>query len=104
MAKETYQEKLERYYDSEHKLTQYPSKRPLRILALERIASQIEENREYTEKEVNEIIRDNITFTDQEWIRRELFQYKFMGRFKDGSKYWLDEDWKTIVKRYITEE
>ena len=103
MAKETYQEKLERYYDG-NKLTQYPSKRPLRILALERIASQFQEGVQYSEKEVNTNIRENITFTDQEWIRRELFQYKFMGRLIDGSKYWLEKDYQEIVKKYITEE
>ncbi|MBR3694284.1 MAG: DUF2087 domain-containing protein, partial [Erysipelotrichales bacterium] len=71
---------------------------------LERIASQFQEGVQYSEKEVNTIIRENITFTDQEWIRRELFQYKFMGRFRDGSKYWLEKDYQEIVKKYITEE
>ena len=103
MAKETYQEKLERYYDG-NKLTQYPSKRPLRILVLERIASQFQEGVQYSEKEVNTIIRENITFTDQEWIRRELFQYKFMGRLKDGSAYWLEENWREISREYKVEE
>ncbi len=51
-----YIEKIKRYYDYEGKLTQYPSKRPMRIIALTRIAEKFNPERKYTEKEVNEII------------------------------------------------
>lgn len=89
---ELYTEKLKRYYDSEDRLTQYPSKRPMRIIALSKIAAKFETGRKYTEKEVNEIIRDSITFGDIELIRREMYQYKFIGRLRDGSEYWLEEN------------
>ncbi|MDE5746226.1 MAG: DUF2087 domain-containing protein, partial [Acetatifactor sp.] len=82
---ELYREKLKRYCDSEDKLTQYPSKKPLRILALIRIVQKFDATRKYTEKEVNQIIRDSITFSDIELIRREMFQYRLIGRLKDGS-------------------
>lgn len=88
---ETYESKLKRYYDEEEKLIQYPTKKPLRLLVLEKIAKDFEMGRDYTEKEVNEIIRSHIAFSDHELIRRELFQYKFVGRLKNGSKYWREE-------------
>ena len=88
---ETYESKLKRYYDKEEKLIQYPTKKPLRLLVLEKIAKDFEMGRDYTEKEVNEIIRSHIAFSDHELIRRELFQYKFVGRLKNGSKYWREE-------------
>ena len=88
---ETYESKLKRYYDEEQKLIQYPTKKPLRLLVLEKIAKDFEMGRDYTEKEVNEIIRSHIAFSDHELIRRELFQYKFVGRLKNGSKYWREE-------------
>lgn len=88
---ETYESKLKRYYDEEEKLIQYPTKKPLRVMALEKIAKDFEMGRDYTEKEVNEIIRSHIAFSDHELIRRKLFQYKFVGRLKNGSKYWREE-------------
>lgn len=89
-----YTEKLERYYNSENKLTQYPSKRPMRVLALARIAEKFEMDKKYTEKEVNEIIKTSIAFSDVELIRREMFQYRFINRLRDGSQYWLEDDWR----------
>lgn len=89
-----YREKIKSYYDDENKLTQYPSKRPMRIIALINIADKIDASSEYTEKQINEIIKSSIAFGDIELIRRELFQYKFIGRLKDGSKYWAEGDWR----------
>ena len=88
--REAYEKKLEMYYDAEGRLKQYPSKRPLREIALSRIAAHFETDRIYTEKEVNEIIRQYISFTDVELIRREMFQQKLIGRLRDGSQYWRE--------------
>lgn len=96
-----YQDKLKHCYDIEGKLKQYPSKRPMRILALIPIAEKIEVERKYTEKEINEIIKSAISFTDVELLRREMFQYKFIGRLRDGSQYWAEEDWKERYAEYL---
>ena len=86
-----YQRKMTSYYDSEGRLTQYPSKKPLRLIALSKIADCFDVDRKYSEKEVNEIIRQNISFSDVELIRREMFQHKLVGRLKDGSEYWRED-------------
>ncbi len=91
-TEEEYRKKLEGYYDEAGRLTQYPSKRPMRILALTKIANQLESARRYTEKEVNEIIRGNIAFGDIELVRREMFQYRLIDRLRDGSAYWREEE------------
>ncbi len=91
-----YYKKLDNYYDSNGRLMQYPSKKPMRIIALIKIAEQMDENRKYTEKEINEIIRSHIAFGDIELIRREMYQYKFLGRLRDGSEYWVENDWKNV--------
>lgn len=101
---EAYYKKLNNYYDSEERLIQYPSKKPMRIIALKKIAEQIDENRKYTEKEINEIIRLNIAFQDIELIRREMYQYRFLGRLKDGSEYWVEADWRNTYAEYIRED
>ena len=99
-----YYKRLENYYDVDGRLIQYPSKRPMRIIALIKITEQIDANRKYTEKEINEIIRLNIAFSDIELIRREMFQYKLIGRLRDGSEYWVENDWRTVYAEYIRED
>lgn len=98
---EVYKEKIARYYDSENKLTQYPSKHPMRVIALARIAEKFDEKKKYTEKEVNAIIKESISFSDIELVRREMFQYKFIGRLRDGSEYWLESNWREAYGEYI---
>ena len=93
--------KLASYYDSEGRLLQYPSKKPMRIIVLIKIAEQIDMDRKYTEKEINEIIRQNIAFTDIELIRREMFQYRLIGRLRDGSEYWAEKDWRSTYEEMI---
>ena len=98
-----YQEKMRRYYEGGGKLIQYPQKRPMRILALLKIAEQFEYGKQYTEKEVNEKIKESIAFNDVEMVRRELFEYKFLGRQRDGSSYWVEDHWKETYKDYLEE-
>lgn len=94
---EKYNKQILNYYDKDGKLSQYPSKKPLRDMALEKIALCFEKGKNYTEKEVNEIIRSQISFCDHELIRRELFQNHILNRYKDGSKYWLEEKNKKAI-------
>lgn len=101
---QAYNKKLDNYYDSEGRLIQYPSKRPMRIIVLIKITEQMDANRKYTEKEINEIIRLNIAFSDIELIRREMYQYKLIGRLRDGSKYWVENDWRNVYAEYIRED
>ena len=86
----TYQKKMANYYDSQGRLSQYPTKRPMRVIALTKIADCFEFERKYTEKEVNAIIKQNISFSDIELVRREMFQLKLIGRLRDGSAYWRE--------------
>ncbi len=99
-----YNKKLDNYFDSNGKLLQYPSKRPMRIIVLIKIVEQMEANRKYTEKEVNEIIRSHISFGDIELIRREMYQYKLLGRLRDGSEYWVEANWRNAYAEYIRED
>ena len=89
-----YQKKMGNYYDSEGRLLQYPTKKPMRIIALTKIADCFEWDRKYTEKEVNAIIQQNIAFSDIELILREMFQLKLIGRLRDGSAYWRESEKK----------
>lgn len=83
-------EVVKKYLTKDGKILQYPSKKTIRPHILSYIASQFEEGKKYSEKEVNQIIRDHIDFSDHELIRRELFMYHFMNRLRDGSEYWRE--------------
>ncbi|MGM9858300.1 MAG: GNAT family N-acetyltransferase [Bacilli bacterium] len=83
-----YLKKLNCYYDEQGLLILYPKKKPLRLLVLQKIVDCFENEKKYTEKEVNTIIKSNIAFSDIELIRRELIDYQFMQRTNDCRAYW----------------
>lgn len=85
-------EKLSHFYEESGLLKQYPSKRPLRKIVLQRIADMLEKGKEYTEKEINTVILSNISFSDVELIRRELIDSGLLSRTRNGAKYWRSKE------------
>lgn len=69
------------------KLREFSPKEKKKIVILERIAQTFKQNKTYTEREVNEILKS--IYQDYVTIRRYLVMYGFMERTKDGSGYWL---------------
>lgn len=86
------QDKLKNFLNSEGKLTVYPAKRNMKLLALAYYASKFESGKEYSEKKVNSIINDCSAFIDPATIRRELYTHRFFDRKLDCSAYWLEEN------------
>lgn len=68
-------------------LTEFPKKEKRKIAILKHIALRFELNRQYTEKEVNEILKQ--IYSDYVTIRRYLIEYGFMERYPDCSAYWI---------------
>jgi len=68
-------------------LKDFPKKEKRKIVILRNIAMRFESEKEYTEKEVNEVLKG--IFHDFVTIRRYLIEYGFMDRHKDGSSYWI---------------
>ena len=89
--------KINNFYDENGKLISYPAKKSLREPVLSVIAEKFECDHLYTEKEVNEIIKANIAFSDVELIRRELIEHRLLGRRGDGSAYWRQME-NTMIK------
>ena len=56
---------------------------------LEYLAGFFEQGRVYSEKEVNALLLLHSTFKDSAALRRALYDYRFMHRTRDGSRYWL---------------
>lgn len=68
-------------------LKAFSPKEKKKVVILTKIAEQFEKGKNYSEKEVNQILKP--IFEDYMSIRRYLIMYGFMERTQDGSKYWL---------------
>lgn len=71
------------------RLKTLPSKGKKLEVLLEYIAKSFEHGVDYSEKEVNEILAR--FHTDVTSLRRDLIEYRFLDRERDGSRYWLVE-------------
>lgn len=91
MDNEQYKKKAAGFFNDEGLLVKLPGKRPVRMIVLAKIADRFEFGRDYTEKEVNSIIKSCIAFEDIETVRRELYDMYFLGRERDGSRYWREK-------------
>lgn len=68
-------------------LSEFPKKEKRKIVIMRHLIKKFDINKQYTEKEVNEIIKT--VFPDFVTIRRYFIDYGFMDRHADGSKYWV---------------
>lgn len=76
------------FLDGDGKITRIPVPNRTKIPVLQYLAGKFEENRDYTEREVNCIIAAWHTFNDYFILRRLLIDYEFLCRVPDGSRYW----------------
>jgi hypothetical protein len=79
---------LEKHFTQEEPLSliRFPRKQKEKLVILNRIAELLEQNKHYTEKEVNQIL--SAVYHDYVTIRRYLVDYGFLDRKRDGSEYW----------------
>ncbi|MDB1724279.1 DUF2087 domain-containing protein, partial [Enterococcus avium] len=57
-----------------------------RIILIQKLAENFTSEKQYNEKEINEII--SRMFEDYVTIRRYLIEYGILGRTVDGRTYW----------------
>lgn len=82
---------ISRMLDSSGRIQHFPKKKGSRTAVLEYLADKFTKDREYTEKEVNEICERWHTFGDFFLLRRELIEHGLLSRKPDGSCYWRPE-------------
>ena len=80
---------LRNFLDATGKLTSFPAKRKMKLYALLYLAQKIPADTDFTEREINDILLDWHTFADPATLRRELYDYHFIGRSRDGKVYRL---------------
>lgn len=83
--------KIDIFLDGAGKIKQLPRKTEAKRAVLAYLAEKFTCGQDYTEKEVNAIIDSWHTFNDYFILRRELIDFGFMGRKRDGSRYWKEE-------------
>lgn len=88
------------FLDDNGKIVQIPVPNRTKIPVLAYLASKFEDDRIYSEKEVNSIIDDWHTFGDYFILRRLLVDYRFLERTPDGAKYWIAK--RELEKEGIT--
>ena len=82
---------LRNFMDANGKLTAFPAKRKMKIYCLIYLAEKFEEEKDYTERQVNDLLLSWHTFADPATLRRELYEYHFLDRSRDGKIYRLAE-------------
>ena len=89
---------LRNFLDAEGKLTAFPAKRKMKIYALLYLAQKIPTDTDFSEREINDILLDWHTFADPATLRRELYDYRFLDRSRDGKVYRLAQTQPTPEK------
>ena len=87
-------EDLQQFLDDNGRVTRWPKKRKEKDIILAYLAEKIGTHREYTEFEINEILKQFHTFDDWALLRRELYEAGLLNRTKDGSTYWRPKNVK----------
>ena len=82
---------LRNFLDADGKLTAFPAKRKMKLYALLYLAQKIPADTDFTERDINDTLLDWHTFADPATLRRELFDYRFLNRSRDGKVYHLAE-------------
>ena len=82
---------LRNFLDATGRLTAFPAKRKMKLYALLYLAQKIPADTDFTEREINDILLDWHTFADPATLRRELYDYRFLDRSRDGKVYRLAE-------------
>ena len=87
---------LRNFLDDNGKLTAFPAKRKMKLYALLYLSQKIPADTDFSEREINDILLDWHTFADHATLRRELYDYRFLDRSRDGKVYHLAETQPTL--------
>ena len=104
MDNEYVKDKIKRFLDDEGRLKAYPAKHKQKVFALYYLASKFTYGVHYTEKEINQILKAWHSFDDWVMLRRDLYDFCFLGREPNGSVYWLRDEAPTFATFGLDED
>lgn len=82
-------QKIDPFLDEKGRVELLPGKSKTRLEIYRYLSGKFEMDKNYTEKEVNEIITQWNTIGDYFILRRGLVDHGFLGRTPNGASYWL---------------
>lgn len=88
---------LKNFLDSDLRLKAFPAKRKMKIYTLLYLAEKFDMGKEYSEKEVGALLNEWHTFSDPATLRREMYDYGFLDRSRDGRVYKMSENQPTLT-------
>src|SRR6266581_9552307 len=80
---------LRPFMDDHGRLKQWPTRQKVQRMSVGYLATRFQPGREYSEREVNELLMDWHTFRDWALLRRVMFDWGLIDRERDGSRYRL---------------
>jgi len=89
------EKEIENYLDDQGRIKQWPSKMAMKIKVLTYLSTKFDDEVQYTESEINEILKKWHTFNDYFILRRGLIDVGLLKRQLDGSRYWKNPE-KTV--------
>ncbi len=84
------------FIDGDGKLIAMPSKTKRQLYAIWYIASKIDSDKTYTEREINEAINALTVFKDPATLRREMYDRFLLDRSPDCREYRMRSDMPTL--------
>ncbi|PJF32041.1 MAG: hypothetical protein CUN52_01995 [Phototrophicales bacterium] len=89
--------RIHHYLDEQGRVVRFPVSKKNRkdqTIILEYLAEKFEIGKVYTERDVNELLKQWHTFGDWALLRRELFERGYINRKADCSEYWRTSNTK----------
>lgn len=80
---------LRPFVDESGRIKQWPVRQKVQRMACDYLVTRLEAGREYSEREFNELMCDWHTFADWALLRRVLFDWRYIDRESDGTRYRL---------------
>ena len=82
---------LQKLLNQESQVIRWPTKPKEKTLVIEYLATKFLQEEDYSERDVNELLKHWHTFSDWALLRRELFERGFLDRDRNGSSYWCTD-------------
>ncbi len=78
---------IERFLNKHRQVSVWPAKDAGRVVVLDYLIEKFDRGTNYSEVEVNQILKQWHTFEDWALLRRELFDRGYFEREPDGTRY-----------------